>query len=567
MNDIARPVQMLRSVSAAEIDARLGKADEMALVDVREEGEFGMGHMLLAVNVPYSLLELQMPAMVPRRTCPLILMDQGDGRIARSAAARLGQLGYTDIAVLEGGVAAWKAAGHVLFEGIYVPSKAFGEWVEHHFATPCIGPEELAAMMAQGKDVQILDPRTVAEHAANHVPGAASCPSAELSYRFDDLVPSPETLVVVACGGRTRGIVGAQSLINAGVPNRVVALADGNHGWKLAGLTLESGLHRGYGAVSSTARENAGERTEAMRQAYHLPDVDEATVRQWQADAGRTTVLLDVRTAEEYEAGHFESALHAPGGQLVQATDKWLGTYGARVVLIDTDGARAAAIATWLRCMHWDAYTMVFTAAKAVGVADSAEASLRSSGKKSADEAARVAIRATMLESALLEHVARISIHGAQQAMRDEETIAVCFDRSGDFLASHPPGAIWANRARLDRVNELLRKGRSLLLFSEDGKAAELAALDLREVADRPDEQVRVVEGGLRAWRAAGMLTYASDECELPQEQRLDTLYWLHDRRHGNKDAMRSYLGWEKGLLGQLEQDGFAFKEPVRVLA
>ena len=51
----------------------------------------------------------------------------------------------------------------------------------------------------------------------------------------------PETLVVVNCAGRTRSIIGAQSLINAGIPNKVVALKNGTMGWHLAGLELERG--------------------------------------------------------------------------------------------------------------------------------------------------------------------------------------------------------------------------------------------------------------------------------------------------------------------------------------
>ncbi len=231
----------LDDVSIEQLKQWLAGSDEFALIDVGEEGEFGLGHLLRAINVPYSRLELLVPPLVPRRTCPVLLIDHGNG-IASRARERLHALGYTQVGVVRGGVPAWRMAGNEVFQGIYVPSKAFGEWVEHTFGTPSIDAGQLAELLDANAEVIVLDPRTEAEHAARHVPSAVSCPGGELVYRFDDLVSSPDTLVVVACGGRTRGIVGAQTLINSGVPNRVVALADGNHGWRLAGFELEWSL-------------------------------------------------------------------------------------------------------------------------------------------------------------------------------------------------------------------------------------------------------------------------------------------------------------------------------------
>ncbi|GAA4326245.1 rhodanese-related sulfurtransferase [Pigmentiphaga soli] len=535
--------------------ARLREPGELALLDVGEEGQFGLGHLLRAVNVPYSLLELQTPVLVPRRGCPVVLVDHGGG-IAALAARRLRARGYADVAVLEGGTEAWAHAGYELFQGVYVPSKAFGEWVEHAFGTPSITAPELQRLLQDKADVCVLDPRTVAEHAARHVPGAISCPSAELAYRFEDLVPSPATLVVVACGGRTRGIVGAQSLISAGVPNRVVALADGNHGWQLAGFSLEEGLQRGYAQATPQARQAAADRAQRMIGACGLPMADLNTVRRWLADETRTTFVLDVRTAEEFCAGHVPGARHAPGGQLLQATDKWLGTLGARVVLADSNGVRAAVTGRWLRCMGWEVHVLVHGDI-AGDAADTARQALDRTRGANADEAARVVAELAAWEPP----VAQIEPDEAARAIA-AGAAAVSFDRSADYLAGHPPGALWANRARLDEPVRLLRAGRELVLFSEDGRAADLAAIDLREAAPRPDEQVKVVRGGLKAWRQAGYEVQAARPDCLPASERIDVLYWMHDRRAGNKDAMRGYLDWERGLLAQMARDGFAFAAP-----
>src|SRR5258708_37662786 len=75
-------------------------------------------------------------------------------------------------------------------------------------------------------------------------PAGMDVPGAELVLRVRDLAPSPDTLVVVNCAGRTRSIIGAQSLIDAGVPNKVVALRNGTMGWSLAGLKCDTGMSR-----------------------------------------------------------------------------------------------------------------------------------------------------------------------------------------------------------------------------------------------------------------------------------------------------------------------------------
>ena len=148
------------------------------------------------------------------------------------------------LAVLAGGVRAWQAAGFQLFSGVNVPSKAFGEIVEHQCATPRIGAAELKARLDAGEDIVVLDSRPMSEYRVMNIPGAQDCPGAELVYRVHEIVTRPETLVVVNCAGRTRSIIGAQSLINAGLENKVAALKNGTMGWHLSGLALEHGSTR-----------------------------------------------------------------------------------------------------------------------------------------------------------------------------------------------------------------------------------------------------------------------------------------------------------------------------------
>lgn len=546
----------------APLNAAGAQAPELALLDVSEEGQYGLGHLLWAASTPYSRLEQVVPPLVPRRDCPVVLMDHGDG-VALLAARRLAALGYTDLALLDGGVPAWAAAGGELFHGVYVPGKVFGEWLEHARGTPSITPAQLLALKEEGADLCILDPRTPAEHAVRHVPGALSCPGGELLRRLRDVVPSPQTLVVVACGGRTRGLVGAQTLIEAGVPNPVVALADGNHGWQLAGHALAQGAVAAkvgtQGAIAAAfAREHAGR----LARRAGTPEVVPAQLAAWLKAEDRTTYLLDVRSAEEYAAGHLAGARWAVGGQLLQAADRWMASLGARVVLVDDDGVRAHQVAYWLRAMGWQAAVLAggLAAATAAGLA-LAHGGAGTVVAADADAAARI-----QGESVAAAGSGLPALSPQQAALRLEAGARVwCFDASADFLRAHPPGARWASRARLEAVFQDLAAGTEILLCSADGGLAHLAGIDLveRDGAAR----IAVIQGGLQAWEAAGLPLSHPEAADadrlLPAWQRVDVLYWAQDRRRGNREAMRAYLDWERQLTTQLARDGSAFFLPA----
>ena len=344
---------MTKTVSAAELSARIGSGGELALIDAREEGDFGRRHILLCANIPLSHLELRAPDAIPRKSAPVVFCDNGGGEAAR-AAERLAGFGYTDLAVLDGGMDAWAAEGLELFSGLNVPSKAFGEFVEHAYGTPSVSAEELKAMMDAGEDLVVLDSRPMDEFRAMNIPTGIDMPGAELVLRVQEAAPDPATTVVVNCAGRTRSIIGAQSLIDAGVPNRVAALRNGTMGWHLAGYELERGLERPPPEPSADGLRTAQARAAAAAARFGVERIDAATLDKWRAEASeRTLYILDVRTAEEFAAGHIADSRHAPGGQLVQATDGYVAVQGARVVLVDDLGVRASMTAGWLVQLGW----------------------------------------------------------------------------------------------------------------------------------------------------------------------------------------------------------------------
>ena len=231
------------AISAEALREALEGEDELAIIDFREEGSFAPAHLLHACNVPLSRLELEIRGLVPRVETRIVATDNGEG-LAERGAARLREFGYTNIVLFANGVEAWRRAGYEVFSGFNVPSKAFGEYVEHAYDTPSVSAEELRELLDGSDPVVVLDSRPMDEFRNMNIPTGTCCPGAELVYRVHDLAPSPETTVIVNCAGRTRSIIGAQSLINAGIPNRVAALRNGTMGWHLAGLQLERGNER-----------------------------------------------------------------------------------------------------------------------------------------------------------------------------------------------------------------------------------------------------------------------------------------------------------------------------------
>src|SRR5579885_3633097 len=322
---------MATTVSAARLRAMLGDGGELALLDLREEGVFAeAGHPFFACSMPLSRLEVLVRERVPRRGTRIVVYDGGEG------------------------LAAWGAAGYQLFTGVNVPSKAFGEIVEQRCHTPHIAAAELKRRLDAGEDILIVDSRPLPEFRAMSIPGAFDCPGAELVYRVPDRLASPDTLVVVNCAGRTRSIIGAQSLRNAGLANPVVALENGTMGWELAGFELARGREEALPPPSPAGRATAAALAAAVARRFGVAAIDDEALARLAADATRTLYLLDVRSPEEYAAGHLAAARSAPGGQLVQATDAYMNTRNARVVLVDDDGVRAAMTGSWLRQMGWN---------------------------------------------------------------------------------------------------------------------------------------------------------------------------------------------------------------------
>ncbi|RJF86334.1 thiosulfate sulfurtransferase [Oleomonas cavernae] len=335
------------------LDQWLRDGREIAVLDLRDDEDYGYGDPLLGANLPLARLEADIAAYVPNRRARIVLLDGGDGRSAR-AAVHLSRLGYETVHTLDGGLPAWIASGITTY--LHQPARFFTRDVRAASATPHVTAAELHELHQAKADVIVLDSRTVDEYRRNHVPGSVSVPGAELLHRFADLVPSSDTFVLVTCAGLPRAITGAQTLIEAGVPNRVAFLEDGTKAWREAGLDLETGAGRQFAPTTSElARLFGQQHAAALETKANVPRVSADELTDWlAADGGRTTYILDVRTPEEYAAGHVADAISAPGGQLFLSAYKIVAVRGARLLLVDDTGTRAGTTAYWLRRRGWD---------------------------------------------------------------------------------------------------------------------------------------------------------------------------------------------------------------------
>ncbi|MDH4145347.1 MAG: rhodanese-like domain-containing protein [Acidimicrobiia bacterium] len=520
---------MTARIDVDELRARWFAGGELALLDAREQGAFSAEHLFWACCLPLSVLELRLGELVPRRDTPIVWCDDGASGLAERAAARAEALGWTDVAVLDGGNAAWARAGHELYSGVNVPSKAFGEFVETVYGTPHLPAAELAERIAAGDDLVILDSRPMREFNRMSIPGGVDCPGAELAYRVHDVAPDPATTVVVNCAGRTRSIIGAQSLINAGIPNRVVALENGTMGWELAGFSCAHGERSHAPDPSAGGLARAEESAARVARRFGVVRIDHATLDRWLADRTRTTVVLDVRSPEEFDAGHLPNTRSAPGGQLVQATDEYVATWRSRMVLVDDTGVRATMTASWLRQLGVHEVAVLERAFDA-----------RSLVSGPAEQPAEPLPSVPTIEPAELAGLPGAAVVDLADSIR--------------YRRRHLAGAWWGVRSRFaEAVAAIAPAPATVVLTSPDGVLATLAHADA--AAAWPLADVRVLAGGTAAALAAGCAAEAG--FDRPTTTADDVWYKPYDADDQEvvRQHMQDYLTWEVALVAQIERD------------
>jgi rhodanese-related sulfurtransferase len=512
------------SLAPSGLDAFREAEPFSALLDVREVEEANAGHIPTSSPLPLRVLPYRLSIVLPALHVPVIVADQGgEDRRAHAAAALLEARGYERVLVLEGGLDAWVEAGGRPERGQNVPSKRFGELLTQPDNELHIHPETLAAWLEEGRDVQVIDVRTDAEHSRECLPGAVHAPGFSIAA-----VADPSRPIVVHCSGRTRSILGSRTLRMLGFEN-VWALENGTMGWVLDGREVERGVRRpaletglgGDPAIVTRARDLAlsvgvaelGPLQASMRLA---------------AEDGRPRQFIDVRELRELADGTAVGAVQVPSGQIVQRTDEHVVTRGAGLVLIDDGGARAFIAAHWLRLLGVEEVSVVaggMDAWRAAGLPVGAFV-------KDPDPAGLDAARAL---------VTTIDVEGALMLLEEGATV-LSVDYSDVYARGHLEGASWSGLSDLlaGQAIGLPQSDAPVLLTCADGRASLLAAAALRS---HGFERVVVLEGGTAAWCASGQQLVA-DRGNLPE---WPTDVHPHPLTVG-EHAMRAYLSWEEEL-------------------
>lgn len=515
-----------KKIPAQTLKAFLHDGQEVALFDARDEVQHDQSHLFMASCVPLSRLELLIPQLIQHNNTRIVWCDNGEG-VAELAAEKMCQLGYTNVTVLDGGIASWIDAGFSIYNGVHVPSKAFAEVIEHEVGTPWITVEELQEMADANEDFALFDTRTYEEFYDNGIPGAISAPGAELVLRFTDMVPSPDTKVVVHCGGRTRSIIGAQALIDAGYPNDIVSLRNGTQGWMLAGFDVIRESEHKAPPVSSAGLVAAKQAAQRIVDKFNIKTLSSQQLTEMQSRKNITTYIIDVRTREEFEQGHLAGAKHVHGGQLVQETERHLAVWGANVVVVDDNGVRAAITVAWLLQMGWHAYRLLL---------EEDSYPLHKGSQK--------------IEPLKLTNTAPtrwISVEELNSSLTKGDVTVIDLDWSDQYSLGHIPGALWCIRSRLQ--NATLPQRSKMVLTSRTGVLAELAYHDQYNT---DTDTLHVLKGGTQAWNAAGLPLETELQllCD-PDDIRLKARQESGDR----EAAMRRYLDWELGLVAELSKD------------
>jgi rhodanese-related sulfurtransferase len=526
---------MAKLITARDLRRHWVNKQEIALLDVREEGPYAESHPLFAVSVPVSEIQVKLPALVPRLSAPIVVYDDGEG-YAERAIPRIRALGYSDVAILEGGLSAYALVGEV-YRDVGVPSKAFGELVEAINHTPSLSAREAKKILEDSaSDVAVLDARRFEEYSTMSIPRGRSCPGGELLYRFFEAVPSPNTTVVVNCAGRTRSIVGTQTLINSGVPNKVVALRNGTIGWTLEGLELDTKKTERVAQPSTDASQRARDHATAWAEHVGVTLIDIDQLEKFAAESdSRSLYLLDVRGPEEYALGHPANFINAPGGQLVQATEEWVGVRGARLVLYDTDGVRARMTASWLVQLGWEVYVL--------------------------DERSTVpgslSVSVTFSWNPPTEGVITVEDF---QSLKDPKTV-IDLARSPTYSKGHIPGAWFASGPELAQdLNTISVADGPIVLTSPDGRVAAGNIEEVRKLVGISRE-ILYLQGGTAAWVAAG---HPLETEARYLSEPIDVYKRPYEGTNNAREAMQGYLDWEYGLVAQLANDGVAGFHVVR---
>ena len=515
---------MTLKVNAETLKSWLSDKDEIAFIDVREIGQHTKGHPFFSISIPYSLFELNLEILIPNKKTKVILLDQNDGiSILAYKAATL--IGYSNLFILEEGVNGWINAGYKLFDGINVPSKSFGELIEQYFHTPSITAKELNKKQKNNENCIVIDGRPFDEYQKMSIPNSICCPNGELAYRVSSHVKDINTEIIINCAGRTRSIIGAQTLIDLGISNKVKALENGTQGWFLSDLCLDHNKNDFLDVrPDDTELKKIQNKIFKLLIKHSINLIDFSKAQELILDKNKSTFIFNVTNSNK----NMNSIRHVPGGQLVQATDKYIGVWKATVILVDDgDLIRAGTTAIWLKKMGYQVHVL----------------------KKEI-----ININTLKFKNKFLLKEKKLNIFEIEKFNNFKNTILYDIRSSENFMKIRIKNSIWLNRANLRKVK--IKKQQQIIIITDEFDKARLVINDIEEM------NLGCVIS-LYKWKENELINHSNiidnKPILFPKKDCIDFNFHTYKRHKGSKSHANQYLKWEIGLINKMDKQELSF--------
>ena len=244
-----------------------------------------------------------------------------------------------------------------------------------------------------------------------------------------------------------------------------------------------------------------------------------------------TLYAIDVRSLEEYCAGHIPGFLWIPGGQAIQRADDFVPLRSGTIVFACDGIARSVVATYWYQRMGFK---------KVHALAGGIRAWVENGLPLEKGEPPRQVLG---LEQArrLLQCIAPDEL-SARMDQREELTI-LDVSLSSEYKSGHLPRVCWISRGWLElKITEIFpSRDRPAVVSCPDGEQSTFAAATLLELGYR---RVSVLEGGVQSWKRQGQLLETGLTRALVEPQ--DVVFSAS--LTGDKEAMRRYLEWEMEL-------------------
>ncbi len=515
---------MRNFVEAKTVKNWISDDQELAFIDVRETAQHTKGHPMFSISIPFSEFEINVEKLVPNKKVRIVLFDNNNG-VSEIIYKQAKNLKYINIFILKDGVEGWIKSKFRLFDGINVPSKSFGELIEEQFNTPSITASQLSKKQKEKKDIVILDGRPFDEYNKMSIPGSVCCPNAEIPYRISELIKSSDTEIIINCAGRTRSIIGTQTLIDFGIKNKVYALENGTQGWFLNNFKLDHGKTKFFDKTPKSEKINELREKMVNLLENKVEIIDFNQAQKLINDKNITTYVFDVRTNSN-QKNKLSKLRNVPGGQLVQATDKYIGVLKSHVIVFDDgDLVRAGMTALWLKKMSYHCYVV------------------NESPKK---------IKNLNLKLEVNFKTIPLNLINLENFKNFKDTHIFDIRNSVDYCKKRIKKSVWTNRFI---IKEMPRHIKSMILVTNDLPKASLIVSDLQE--KDPGYVVQVYN-----WNDKDVehcLDYIdSTKVELDQTF-IDFNFHTHLRHQGNKEHARNYLKWETDLIKNMDEEERVF--------